>query len=361
MPSNTLVEAKDRLDRLIAKARAHLYKPIAIAEILYRHRVEGTIDLSEKDDYRRRSYSWMREIVHQLYNKKTATLNSRYWDQTFDPDVLPPELLNVLGEANCSHDGVVEAYIYWHIQDKFAGMADIRDGLESVTPEEFELGRFLSQFEEDPRFRRSVDKAYEIIVYALFNAVTCELGATVSLSIDKQHLGVLSDFEDFSRLILGIDADHPEVTQPARLFRVGTANAADAGLDMWANYGPAVQVKHVSLSADQTGSICDSLQADSVVVVCKDADAKAIGTVLAQIGLSEKLRGIITEKDLTRWYELSCSAKYSETLGVRLLQSIREEMWLEFPLAEAQNIETFLGKRGYDLSELSGEWAVGKS
>ncbi|MFA5865117.1 MAG: HaeII family restriction endonuclease [Phycisphaerae bacterium] len=47
MPANQikLQEAKNRLDLLIAKARSYLYKPIAIAEILYRHRTSQRFDL----------------------------------------------------------------------------------------------------------------------------------------------------------------------------------------------------------------------------------------------------------------------------------------------------------------------------
>lgn len=34
-------EAKQALDKVISKGRVHLYKPIQIAEILYRDRTEG--------------------------------------------------------------------------------------------------------------------------------------------------------------------------------------------------------------------------------------------------------------------------------------------------------------------------------
>lgn len=37
-------EAKNALDRVIAKSRVHLYKTIQIAEILYRDRIFSDID-----------------------------------------------------------------------------------------------------------------------------------------------------------------------------------------------------------------------------------------------------------------------------------------------------------------------------
>lgn len=357
MPDFTLEDAKLRLDRLIAKARADLYKPIAIAEILHRERVAGDIRLSDRTDYQRRSYDWMLTVVRAIHNK-TTSLNSRYWDQTFDPAVMPPEALVVLGEANRENSAIVERYIYWHVKNKFAGLKAIRDELSQAAPETFELERFIARFENDARFRRSVDKAYEIIVYALFNAVTAEMGARVTLSIDEAQSEVLADFEDFAQLVLGIDSARPAVSQPARLFRVGTANAADAGLDMWANFGPAVQVKHITLSPQQSSDICEAVQADRVVIVCKSADANAIQAVLTQIGLGEKLRGVITENELLRWYRLACSEKYRTTLGVRLLASIDREMHLEFPLTDLERIDLFFASRAYGDAALDGLWQV---
>lgn len=48
-------EAKQALDKIISKARIHLYKPIQIAEILYRDRIEGDIDLEDLETYRNQS------------------------------------------------------------------------------------------------------------------------------------------------------------------------------------------------------------------------------------------------------------------------------------------------------------------
>ena len=44
--------AKDQLDTVIRKARVHFYKPIQIAEILHRDRIEKDIDLENLETYR---------------------------------------------------------------------------------------------------------------------------------------------------------------------------------------------------------------------------------------------------------------------------------------------------------------------
>ena len=46
----TIDEAKKALDLVIAKSRVHLYKPIQIAEILYRDRVHNDINLLNLED-----------------------------------------------------------------------------------------------------------------------------------------------------------------------------------------------------------------------------------------------------------------------------------------------------------------------
>ncbi|HHF1675828.1 TPA: HaeII family restriction endonuclease, partial [Haemophilus influenzae] len=45
---NDIQVAKESLDKIIKKARVHLYKPIQIAEILYQDRVNKNINLLDK-------------------------------------------------------------------------------------------------------------------------------------------------------------------------------------------------------------------------------------------------------------------------------------------------------------------------
>ncbi len=56
--SSNLKEAKSALDKVIKKARVHLYKPIQIAEILHQDRVKKDIDLGSLETYRTKSRKW---------------------------------------------------------------------------------------------------------------------------------------------------------------------------------------------------------------------------------------------------------------------------------------------------------------
>ena len=58
---NQINEAKFALDSIIKKSRVHFYKPIQIAEILFKHRVQKNINLNNLEEYRNPSKKW-REV-----------------------------------------------------------------------------------------------------------------------------------------------------------------------------------------------------------------------------------------------------------------------------------------------------------
>ena len=350
------ISAKNRLDKLINKARVHLYKPILIAEILYRDRTSNDIDLSDKTSYRTVLQNWRNEICPRLVGRKPI-LNWRYLLQLFDDEILPPTSIQELAKINRSGQGVVEFYIFNRLRNRFDKISELRSIIALSTIETFDLKNFINKF-DDRSLRRSVDKAYEIIVYALFESIVSHLKAKVTISVDKKRFDILHDFESFARLVLGVDANNPEISQPAKLYRIGTANAADAGLDMWANFGPAIQVKHITLSLEQVGEITERIMADQMVIVCKKAEARVIDAVMRQTGLNERIRGFITEVDLINWYELCQSKKYRSTLGEYLIKELGHQFDIEFPASNSVTMEEFFRERAYKTNILRGEWAL---
>ena len=109
MPTNNL--SKQALDTVIRKSRVHLYKPIQIAEILYHHRVDKGLDLSELQSYRNISKRW-RDDVSNLLVGRHSTSSQKFQDNIFEANAMPPALLVELGEINNKGKGFVEAYIY---------------------------------------------------------------------------------------------------------------------------------------------------------------------------------------------------------------------------------------------------------
>lgn len=355
-----LNKAKKQLDLVIKKARIHLYKPIQIAEILRAHRLNPDFNLLELEDYRNQSKRWRDKVSLRLVGR-ICTSSARFQDNLFEKNAMPPQLLSALGEENEKEDrkGMVETYIYNSIKSKFSTLEKLADYLKSGTPASFRLSEFISGFVSDPGLKRSIDKAYEITVFALFDSLVRHLKIEVSIRMPEERKALLKDFEDFTKILLRIDSEKSEITMPARLYRVGVANAADRGLDMWANFGPAVQVKHLSLSEDLAKDIVGGISADKIVIVCKSAEKTLINRVLNQLGFSHRIQGIITQDDLERWYSKCFSDKYKENLGTTLLKNFIREFGEEFP-SSGGILSQFIKEREYDKIQIKGNFKQSK-
>lgn len=342
----TLADAKNALDSVIRKSRVHLYKPIQIAEILYRDRVHKDIRPTDLSTYRNPSKKW-RDLVSMRLLRRVSTSSQKFQDNLFESNALPPDHIALLAAENRRTNGAIEKYIYDGFGARQQMVAGLISFLEKASPKDFQVEKFVGKFIGAPGLKRSVDKAYEIVVYALFATIVRHIGATVSVSADPKKKEILQEFEDFTKILLGIDSKNPQLTVPARLYRVGVTNAADRGLDMWANFGPAIQVKHVTFSEDMAENVIGQLTADEIVIVCSTAEVVAVQRGLEQLGLAERVRGVITEKDLAKWYEKCLRGRYAGTMGPELLDALRQEFRFEFPAASEEFVG-FYKDRGYD-------------
>ncbi len=228
--------------------------------------------------------------------------------------------------------------------------------LRRAKPETFEVAKFVQRFQQRPGLKRSIDKVYEITVYALFSAVVRALGLQISLSITNLDRHLIKDFGTFIEKLVGLPKGETTITLPASLFRLGSTNAADRGLDMMANFGPAIQVKHLTLDSDAIGDICESITADRIVIVCKESEVTILDAVIKQLGLQDRLQALITFNDLKNWYSLCLSAKYRASLGKSLLADFVREFSNEFPSLSA--LPQFLKGRGYSKIAPTSIWAI---
>jgi len=340
-------KTKEVLDRHIAKQRAVMYKPIQIAEILYRCRV-GELAISDIENnpekYRNLSKRWRDDVSLQLINQR-STSSQKFQDNIFEPNAMPPSVISILAKHNNANNGIVERYIY---QQFWARQEAIRNLWEFILQKDqrtFRLDEFLDLFRRDKKMKRSIDKAYEIVVYALFNALVRELKITITIQADKSQIDLLKEFEEFANLVLGIDSKHPNISMPARLYRAGLSNAADKGLDMWANFGLAIQVKHLTLTEELAEDIVDETTADKVLIVCKDSEKETIEKVYKQLGVGGRVQGIVTQTHLISWYENALRGKFSKTVGSTLIESLKTEFQTEFPYSTT--FMDFFKKRGY--------------
>lgn len=337
--------AKEALDNLIKKSRIHLYKPIQIAEILYRDRVINDIDLLNKETYRNASKRWRDDITIDLLGRKCSS-STRYQDNLFDENAMPPNILAILGQENRDKGGAVEAYIYRMFSNKHSQLEDALNYCLESTKETFYVKRFIDSFWKEPGLKRSLDKIYEIIVYSLFSALVETMNLKVEVSVDEEQLDLLKEFTDFADMVMCLNAEQLTYIQDARIYRVGVTNAADRGLDMYSNWGPAIQIKHLNLDIELAENIVTSISSDRIVIVCRDADKKVILSLLNQIGWGSRIQSIITENNLIDWYEKALRGPHSELIGNKLILTLCEEIAKEFPSVDYS--PQILKNRGYD-------------
>jgi type II restriction enzyme len=340
-------EAKQSLDKVISKSRVHLYKPIQVAEILYRDRTEKDINLANLETYRNPSKKW-RDTVCLQFLGRTSTSSARYQDYIFNENAIPPSILECLGQENKQKNGIVEAYIYKRFSERFSQMSSALAYCTEHDKNTFQLNEFIALFWAEAGLKRSIDKIYEIIVFSLFSAITEAMELNIEVSYNPEKASILTDFQDFAENILSLSKDQSSFKTKAKIYRVGVTNAADRGLDMWANFGLAIQIKHLSLSEELAENIVSSVTADRIVIICKSAEQKVIVSLLNQIGWKSRIQAIVTETDLLNWYEKALRGAHSNLLGDKILEILNSEIQVEFPATENQEFENFYKGRGYD-------------
>ena len=345
--------AKQCLDKVVKKARVHFYKPIQIAEILYRDRVECDIDLGDIETYRTNSRKWRDEVCLELLGR-TSTSSARFQDNLFEPNATPPPVLMKLGEINRKYDGAVEVYIYDAFRRRHFQMSAGLDLVSQLGKTDFVLKDFIKVFRRDPGLSRSVDKIFEIVVYALFSVLLESLEVKVGVKIENIENTILQEFADFTEKVLGLSKETLEVYQEPKVYRAGVTNAADRGLDMWANFGVAIQIKHLSLTPPMVDDIASDITADRIIIVCKECERKILVSVLQQFGSASKIQSVITEDDLDVWYGKALRGQSAELIGDKVMKRLEDEIKIEFP--STTEFEEFFTKRGYDLLSFVGIW-----
>ena len=345
--------AKQCLDKVVKKARIHLYKPIQLAEILYRDRVKCDIELGDLETYRTNSRKWRDEVCLRLLGR-TSTSSARFQDNLFEENATPPPVLVKLGEINRRHNGAVEAYIYDAFMYRHLQMSTGLDSVGQLGKTNFILKDFVNVFRRDPGLSRSVDKIFEIVVYALFSVLLESLEVKIGVKIENTENTILQEFADFTKKVLGLSKETLEIYQRPKIYRAGVPNAADRGLDIWANFGVAIQIKHLSLTLPMADDIASDITADRIKIVCKECEKEVLVSVLQQFGNAGKIQSVITEDELDLWYEKALRGQSAKLIGDKVMKRLEDEIKVEFP--STTEAEEFFAERGYSHLSLIGIW-----
>ncbi|MEL4896392.1 HaeII family restriction endonuclease [Crocosphaera sp. Alani8] len=142
--STEIEKAKTQLDKIINKSRTRFYKPIQIAEVLYHSRIQQNIDPLNKEDYRIKSKVWRDQVTDRLL-KQSSTSSSRFQDDIWNNNAMPPDILNILDTFNKDHPGVIEKYIYEKFKEKMGVISSILKLIISgvSSPEKFKIENLL--------------------------------------------------------------------------------------------------------------------------------------------------------------------------------------------------------------------------
>ena len=328
-----LEQAIAALDKVIKKSRVHFYKPIQIAEILYHDRVYHDVDLALLETYRTKSKKWRDDMSMLLLGRKCSS-SSKFQDNLFDDNAVPPAVLEILGTMNRETGGSIEAHIYSQFMSRHSQLRQALEYCRTVSARKFDVKRFIDSFSYEPGLKRSLDKVYEIIVYALFSALAEAVNLQVNISVDESKSDILEEFEDFAERVMLLKSGCLVHSEPARIYRAGVTNAADRGIDMYSSWGAVIQVKHLSLDEELAEDIISNISSDRIIIVCRNAEKKIILSLLTQIGWRNHIQSIITENDLVSWYGKALRGQYSASIGKSILQKLREEIAHEFPIIE---------------------------
>jgi type II restriction enzyme len=213
-------------------------------------------------------------------------------------------------------------------------------------------------FWREAGLKRSLDKVYEIIVYSLFSVIVDCMGVSITINTNPDNKDILTEFADFSNMVLGLSDEIQSLTMPARIFRVGITNAADRGLDMYANFGYAIQIKHLSLNLEMANNIVSDISADKVIIVCKDSESQIIASLLTQIGWKARIQAIVTESHLQLWYEKALRGKHKDTMSENILLTLKQQIEIEFPATGNNVAKDFFVSRQYQIIENNHFWNV---
>ena len=124
---------------------------------------------------------------------------------------------------------------------------------------------------------------------------------------------------------------------------------------MWANFGVAFQIKHLSLTPTMAESIASDITADRIIIVCKECEKDVLISVLQQFGSAGRIQGVITENELEIWYEKALRGRSADLIGDKVMQRLENEIKVEFPSTTTE-FDAFFTDRGYNQLSIENIW-----
>jgi hypothetical protein len=244
-----------------------------------------------------------------------------------------------LGNAN-STNHVVEAYIYSFIVEKNQELVTARSTVSNLNSKR-QIENLLAAFDV-PTLKSSADRLYEILATAVFKTELSQTSYTISIDGPKP-----TNHQNSIDALVDLVFHFP---MPLEVDRLGHTNAADAGLDIWTNFGVAVNVKRLPLNVALLDKIVKDTPIGSLHIVCLKVEPAALAK-LGQLKKAGLKISVTTLKDLLNSVETLTGNKTSLKLFVDILTKSFDQ---EFPMAKT--LGDFIKSRDYFSTPLTGLW-----
>jgi type II restriction enzyme len=325
-----LAEAKSKLDRVIQLSRVEMYKPIQIAETLREINLNKKLDPLKLETYRNQSRELRNKITRRLIGK-ISTSSMRYQDDLWNESAVPPPAVKILSNRN-SNNSIVEEYIYQHVYAKNAHLIEIRKKLDDISSIK-QIQAMFNSF-DSPGLRTSADRLYEVFVLSVLQ--TDLEDSDYKLSVTGLKTSVKGS--GAKKLISATEGQVKELI----LAKIGHTNAADAGLDIWTNFGVVISVKNYNLDSELLEKVLSDTPIGFLVIVCETLSANLLSNY-KKISNGRRVT-FITRNELLNDAENILSDRIrSERFVARLLHFYDGE----FPLTAT--LEEFMKERNYRI------------
>jgi hypothetical protein len=255
----------------------------------------------------------------------------RFQDDLWNASAMPPEALNALANANSKHQ--VEEYIYQHVYAKSSQMIEIRKVLDQVQT----LSDIQSIFDlfNTPGLRSSADRLFEVFALSVLQTQIEKSDFTFTLSGNSDSVKGITG----KKLISIAEGQGNDL----ELAKMGHTNAADAGLDIWTNFGVVVSVKNYNLDEDLFLKVLSDTPVGLLVVICETV-SKNVEKELLKYSNNRPVV-LITRGEL---FEDAGTLLASSDLAKVFVNKLISFYDKEFPLTVT--LENFMAKRNYRIS-----------
>lgn len=315
---------------MINISRVEMYKPIQVAELLREMRSNPKIDPNKLESYRSLSRRLRDHVTLRLFGK-VSTSSMQFQDNLWNENAIPAAALSCLSKIN-KNNGAVEEHIYQRIYEKSELMMELRKSiLKLKTIEDFKS--LINGFNIDG-LRTSADRLLEIVTLCILNFYLDDSKLVLKIVTEKNNIPGVTLRKIFERESVW--------EQRLEFAKLGHTNAADAGMDLWSNFGIVVSVKNYRLDLSLFDGILLDSPVGKLVIVCEEVSPE----VAALTGSNMNLRDvtILTVAELLHDVETLIA---NDTSCKNFADSLLVYFDREFP--QLLTLVDFMNERGYHV------------